>query len=1018
MAQTPEQQAEANIQQRDLSLQGLNAPSSTPAPAPQQSTTSKVVGAVEGAAKATYNWFQGEMEPLKAASTAAGEDIGETVRLASNLDTQGGLGGAIKSLVQAHATANQVAQASQLPTQDLRNAAVTKLGTPGKFLNTNDYNTIAAAYKTLGITPNANPGKQTAQTVNSLIKAVPLVGSVVTQAEQQTGSTARLSKESYDATKLGIQEILKSPGASATKQQLTDLLKQQGIDPGTTSGIDDIKKIAPDVINTAFLIGTVASEGTLDVAADAISGALVKVGLKEGVDVAVRTGGEAAGEDVAGEAANITVRKAGQVVEQDGVPKTVGEELLNDAGPQARTSLLSQTKNGIQILGETAAGKAIYNAAKWGAVNATQSVFQSWADGNNFDSKSDWEDAAKKAGSSFILGGLQATAFSAPEIIGNIRDGQVAIDKVNSSLGTNYSGQMGAVLAKTQEDLTSTYQKTIVNATIDNLDEQSKEEITQAQAAQTGAKNAAKKVKAINRSTDNAKRVVKNTPIGTSYDQLVQRMSSENNVDMVAADPGSQTISGVSMKDGKTVVTYQSGDFQDAFNQLGKTLPSWMKDNGIAPAYIQDELDSLPETGQKDLDRMDTKVATIVEGLNSQSAAQFATNYPKTTALFQAYFGRVRDMTPTEAGESFLRDNAPEMADDIMTTAKKSATSIVPNKMTGGTQMQFDPKKYEKIILDAQDLMLNGKSKTETMKTFQATIDKQDQVDALRNAAANPTAGENTIFGQQGAQQLFQTADKTASAIPSLDGKIKFWNQHLKTFKIDAPDIQSRFDTPVEPENSTSTLGQAPELSTAPVDKPVETVSGGRASNESRSTGTDEPKKEEDPAVTTQKSKTFQKVKEAVGDADLGDGPSFTKEKRAEEAKKATDLAYSDYDQAQRIAMGSEKVPDNFNNPTSGVQYIRLAVMQRAAEEGDWSTVNSMLSSYSSASTEYAKGLDATKALHEDSTSGALKMAYDMKKAGADEKDISAQTGELAQSIRQQAMTDEDSQSFVDKITC
>jgi hypothetical protein len=886
--------------------------------------------------------------------------------------------------------------------------------------------TVGNFFENLGksvVNSTVSMAKTTGRVINAGIGEVKLAGESYNEENQAKAIAAGVKAASLLPTKAQRRSALSKIGTP------TQFIQQSDIDKvdaeynaiGLTnhdSMFTTIRKGGSDIATTAFGISTVVDPlagGLKSIASDAISGALVKVGLKDA---------------------------AGAVTE--GVAKTVGESIIKDAGENtARVTVRVATQEGKQVLASTATKKLLGGMVNAGIVNSALSTVDQWSKGNNFDTPQQITEAAKSAGLAFVQGAaIAGVAESVPYGIGKYQDSKVLAD-VNTRLGTNYSGEMGAELAKTMNEMRDTYSGVVQQSRLQDISDNYDKQVQETRNSNLQKAREAKVVNSINKAKASLSDLVSKTPSVQSYDEAVQNLTTNHGMDMTVAKPEDQALSGV--KGNK--VTIQKGNFPDYLKQVGTFVASKLKDNGVSLTAFKGETDSIPDSGTAELDTPQAKISRVMGELNGENAQAFRTKYPNIASAFDAIHGVVKPVTPSEAAQAFVRNNLPEHFNNIESVIEREAITAKPNPVTGATELSVDPAKKEKMWLDAQDLIIKGRGDTKVMNAIKTTVEKSNEISTLRSAAQ--AAGDTNPM----LAQAFDKADKAISSVKSLDDKIQMWNQHLDIFKIAKPDIKSPLET-APPLTDTSTTGlpnpSGGEIKTsgssdvgakqdlrpqhqAQIEDAMKNGDYKKAWNIVDSIPESDPYKQsmqsmldathpksevfpEEAQATTSKSKLATYL-ESLGSEEL---PGFNKETHKEELGKAASIVVNDYQKAVKMALGTEPIDPSFKDPSSAKVYLAQAVLKQAIDTGDTATISAVSAELTPSVTSAAKTLSAVRTIYSDTETGWVQKAQlDRAEAmKAKTGDITTGTKELTESVKSSALKDEETPGLIDQLTC
>ena len=917
-------------------------PAPTPAAPAPESTTSKVVGGVKSAAKSVGNFFE-DVKSLGNKAQAAGSEVGAAVTSAIKLNID-----ANKTNQQTTKIAAEVHAASQLKTKQQRQQAITKIGTPSKYISQSDMDNVTKLYNDIGVDPTDNKFTIFKKT----LEKVPVVG----QSVQQFVDAGDLAKAGDIIVKVDSGKQVSQSDISFLDSLSDSMGLKQGDDTLTT-----LRKSLPTILNAAFAVTTVADP-------------LVSVGREAIGAAAVKTAAGAALADVG-----------------DAEAKTVGEQILDD-DPTARKSLYAQTKQGIQLLSKTSAGKLIGGAINSGISNASISLINQWSEGNNFSTPEERDTAFKQAGISFIQGAVQGATFeSVPYLSDRSKEQNDALQSAASDLQDSYKGVLIATRLQQLDEVTG------LNAQEDQL----------ARGRATQESNR------VSQAEDALKEQVKNTPVYSSHDEAIQALGEKYGVETTAKEPGVQTPSGFKRnKNGGYTLTYKKGDLKDAMDQVTKMVPYILKNTGVDYRAFGDELGDGTGLGIKELDSPMAKMQTAMSGLFTDADEATRAKYPKLSAAFDSVYGVINKVTPKEAAQNYIRETMPKYYDDLSHAIKIESASVGQDPITGKSILIPDPTKEEKLILDAQETILKDKtsSKTTAGNLIRQTVQQVEQASDLRDQAA-------VLAKQDGKTDAFQKADIASSTLTP-NQRIQFWKDHIKFFH--GKDVTSTATGPQLPAAELSDVSedvnkpadvvgiQQPDVNKVEEKTTVENPASFPAK------GSDEPK-----------SKMFQKLKDSYGIKE--DGPTYTKEVQEEEMKKAVTYATDDYDNAVKTALGGD-VPEGFNNKQSARQYISAAVRMEAVSRGDDAVVNMTLSEASMQATEAAKTLSSVNFVENlNSTDGVLKAARkqleaqneDFLKPGKDGKaPIDKAVDDLKSQLSSGKLTQDEVSKKIDDLTC
>lgn len=929
---------------------------------------------------------------------------------------------------------------------------------------TNFFSSVGEAEVNLGksvVTGAVDMFKNAGQVVSATGAALRLTGQTI----QQDAQTQLTADQLRYASSLPLGEQRRAAFAKMgtpdkyiqedDMKKVNDLYTRLGITESDSYG-STFRKSLGEGMNFAFAATTVlggpaeaatnavrATASTLRyVATDAVSGALVKSGL--------RAAGEAAGEKVASSAA-----------------KTMGESIIESAGPTARTKLLAATKNGLEVLNSTAAGRFVGKMINSGIVNGVTSVINEYSQGNDLSTPEERQKAIHNAGVSFLTGGLIEGVIGGA---GFIKDRNASIklrDTINQNLGTNYDEGTATVVMKNIGELQDTFKNVLTTARVQQLDEFNRSVIEQSRAASLDKANRAKVEKSNTRSRDALGAMVKNMPVHESDDAAAQHLTEHYGIDIQPTELADGIESKVSRKGDGFKLTFKKGNFADYFNQLGKLVPEILKKNNINVKYFDQELSLIPDSGLgiDSLDSREAKIQKIIAGLNSESAQTFRESYPTVASAFDAIYGVVKKITPTDAAKNFMRDNLPEHFQDLEHTIAKESVTVQPDPVTGSVKQVLDPLKEQRLWLDAQDLILKGKSKSEIIKQFKSVIDKSDEVSSLREAAQTGKS-DNSLF-PDAAKKAFAKADDAAASIKTLEGKVQFWKNHLKTFSISDPlDGKSRFDD-VEPIVRESKLGGSPEVP----ETPTKDVTPEKLSTENVDNSVDKKGSEEKPQPAGVKAFITNKDRVDLGNlgysvdeirkmkpqeaADIlsspeGNAPknesaverdqkisrferrqkfgldNLTEEQKSElstysqinnkeNIRKATEFVVDNPEEAMRILKGEIDPPEGILNNS-----IYLALENSAIENAD---TDLALKLASLRSTRAGQEISVLQEAYKDNPVRSLSEVRDARMEAAGGKEglsgkTKKETSSLKKAVDQEAPTKNHWNSFIDSIAC
>lgn len=781
--------------------------------------------------------------------------------------------------------------------------------------------------------------------------------------------------------------------------------------------IQNIKVLAPQAINAAVTFSPLLEtggkilEGLKYISPEATSGALVKVAIRDTAEQTAKTSGS--------------------------VASTVGEKIIQDAGDTARITVRAATNEGKLILPKTAAQKILGNMINTGVINSALSVVNTWSQGNNFDTPEQVTQAFDNAGIAFVQGnflGLVGGSFQS-----GIEDvqGRQLINETNAKLGTDYSGEMGVQLAKSIKEIRDTYGAVITESRMQNLTDASDKSFADVRDANLKKATQVKAEKTIARNTAALRDLVSKTPVHSTYDEAVQHLSKNYDMNAIAASPEEQLTSGV--KGNK--VTFQKGSLPDYLKQVGNFVASKVKDTVPLSAF-KDEISKIPDSGVKEMDTAQAKIGRIMGQLNGENAQSFRTDFPKIASAFDAVHGVINKISTTEAAQSFVRDRLPENYSEIESVIQRESTSVRQDPITGKNEIYIDPNKQEKMWLDAQELAL-GKDGSTAKDVIKKTLGKANEVSDLRSAAQAAGDSNPTL------QQAFQKADEAIASVKSLDEKADMWKQHLEIFGIKAPettDVSSKGAS--APEKTMAEL-QTADTSRDPSQNAIEDALKNKDYTKAQeavdSIKDPDMKKsmqqvvdfssgkigEEDlgktPETNLGKEKIVSKVSKDIADKalannireSLGNLPELDKVNMKEQVERTGELMDSDYQKAIRVASGVESPPDGLLPIV-----VLKAVEQRANAEGDIDVLRQLANSKTSVDVAKAAQTLQASGLHDiESPVGAIQSvmesrakAFEGKGGKSVDKSVSDTVSDIRKNITAPAKASVS--KFIDDITC
>ncbi len=754
-----------------------------------------------------------------------------------------------------------------------------------------------------------------------------------------------------------------------------------------------LRKGASDITSTAFGVSMVLDPfaGTLkSIASDAISGMLVKTGLSD------------VGKSVS-----------------EGVAKTVGESVIKDAGEEtARITVRSATQEGQKVLVKTASKKLLGSMVNAGVVNSSISVIDQWSKGNNFDTPQAREEALKSAGIAFVTGASLAGGSESIGYVGEKLDNAKVLKDVNSRLGTNYSGEMGAEMARTMNEFRDTYSGVLQQTRISEIENSYKDQTDEVRSQNLQKGREAKVTKSIERSKEALTKLVANTPVHNSYNDAVIHLTDNHGMELEVADPTDNKMSGV--KGNKVIM--QKGDFIDYLKQVGSFVSSKLKDNGVSFSAFKSEIDKIPDSGVAEMDTPQAKVARMMGEVNGKDSKLFRQNFPNIAAAFDAIHGVVKQVTPIDGAQSFVRDNLPDHFSNIESVIERESTSVRPNPVTGKNEVFVDPIKREKLWLDAQDLIIKGEGDTKVTKKIQDTVEKSNEITSLRDDARK--AGDDNPM----LKQAFEKADLAISSVKSLDEKIAMWRQHLDIFKIPASDVKSPLDEPVSPAQNGDLGTPFPvdsktDIPAGPAKTPPTSATSTTSTESTTETAKVEPEQARSEPTEVGTSKVGRDIADKAVASGLtekfGDTSEYSKVDIKEQAKMSNDLISEDYKKAIRVASGLEDPP-----PGLKAMSVLVAVENKAMAEGDIETLRQLASSDTVKGTsEAAQTLRIASERDQFSPVSAMRSlsderikAYEAKSGTKVDKAIDKTVKDMQKNIPE--LSKSKVSKFIDDITC
>lgn len=669
---------------------------------------------------------------------------------------------------------------------------------------------------------------------------------LTSQTSMQNSQSARIAAEVKAASQLPTaQQRRKALGNIGTPQKyineanftsVDQIYKKFGIDSSADFSTRFMSAL-PHTLNAAFGVATAGEglgigmvvKGIKSIAADSISGLLVKTGLS-----------------------------AGAKSVSEGVAKTVGESILEEAGSGSKETLRQLTQNGTKVFSKTASQKLLGKMVNSGIVNGTLAAVDQYAQGNRLKSMDDKINFFKEVGMNFLFGaalegiaGGVTTAIDVakgtkvlkgidsdlsknsvgPESMSPSKSSKGLLADINSRLGTDYQGPLEKSQAEYLKKVSDAHIQVVRDTRVAEEEAATKAQLESIRQAKIDNLKKASATANLKRWNTAFTKLTDQTPIHQSFDDAAKHLTEVHGIEVRPVALSKEIPSSFS----RNKITFKAGDFSDYVQQVSGVVPKILKENGVGLSYFKEELSKIPDSGVKELDTSEAKMQKIMSGLFSENVAKIRSDYPTISTAFDAIHGIVKKVTPLDAAQAFVRDNLPEHYADIEHTIEKEATKVVSDPITGATKLEVDPLKREKLWLDVQDMMAKGRSINEVTALIKKTVDKSTEMSSLRQAAADSIKSSKN---PELAQQIFDKADVAISSVRNLDDRIAMWRQHLNTFKIPEPKITSPVEN-INPIPSIPTPTSSPTSKVASPSNEMMTVYRGGTTAEGSLPGRD-----------------------------------------------------------------------------------------------------------------------------------------------------------------------------------